>query len=129
VIVLETSALVAIVVKEPAGATFLERVLAPGEVLLPAHCLLEAHIVLGGRYGPEMLRTLDNVVARAELRIHAFTPAHAAEARTGFLRFGKGRHPAALTFGDCMSYGTARAEGLPLLWADAGFALTDAVAA
>jgi ribonuclease VapC len=72
-----------------------------------------------------MLLTLDEVVARLGAESHPFTPAHLALAREAFLRFGKGRHPAALNFGDCMSYAVARVEGLPLLWVGEDFGRTD----
>jgi ribonuclease VapC len=124
VIVLETSALVTIVTGQPRAEEFAGK-LAATEALLPAHCLLEAHMVITGRFPPAMLVTLDRVVAAGGITVHPFTAAHAAAAREGFLRFGKGRHRAGLNFGDCMSYGVAKAEGLPLLFTGGDFAMTD----
>ena len=54
-----------------------------------------------------------------------FTEAHARPRRTAFLRYGKGRHPAGLNFGDCMAYAVAKAEGAPLLFTGGDFARTD----
>ena len=128
-IVLETSALVAMVVGEPAAPDLFRRASLASGLLLPAHCLLEAHIVLARRFPPAMLLTLDEVVARLGAEAHPFTLAHLALARDAFLRFGKGRHPAALNFGDCMSYAVAKTERLPLLWVGNDFGRTDVAGA
>lgn len=124
-IVLETSALVAMVVGEPTARDLFHRTSQASALVLPAHCLLEAHIVLVGRFPPAMLATLDAVAARLKVEVRPFTTAHLAAARDAFLRFGKGRHPAALNFGDCMSYAVARSERLPLLFVGDDFARTD----
>ena len=124
-IVLETSALVTIVTGQPRAEEFAGKLAATDGCLLPAHCLLEAHMVIAGRFPPAMLVTLDRVVATEGITIHPFSAAHAAAAREGFLRFGKGRHKAGLNFGDCMSYGVAKAEGLRLLFTGGRFAMTD----
>ena len=131
-IVLKTSALVTIVTGQPRAEEFAER-LAATEALLPAHCLLEAHMVIAGRFPPAMLVTLDRVVGTEGITVHPFSTAHAAAARQGFLRWGKGRHRgrpgAGLNFWDCMSYGVAKAEGWPLLFTGGDFAMTDVGAA
>lgn len=124
-IVLETSALVAMVVGEPAARDLFHRASLALAVVLPAHCLLETHIVLAARFPPAMLATLDAVVAKLGVTIRPFTAAHLAAAREAFLAYGKGRHPAGLNFGDCMSYGVAKSEGLPLLFVGEDFARTD----
>jgi ribonuclease VapC len=115
-IVLETSALVAIVTAEAGYEALFEAVMAADRVLLPPHCLLEAHMVIAGRFPPRMGDLLNAFVAGLAPDYPPFTEAHAQEARRAFDRFGKGRHPAGLNFGDCMSYMVAKVEGLPLLY-------------
>ena len=127
-IVLETSALVAMVAREPGSERLLAVAAAEGAAL-PAHCLLEAHMVLASRFPPGMIATLDAVVARLAPVVLPFDARHADAAREAYLRYGKGRHPAALNFGDCMSYAVAKVEGLPLLWVGDDFGRTDAVPA
>jgi ribonuclease VapC len=82
--------------------------------------------VLAGRSGTEEgWRDLDALIERAQIEIVPFDTEQAALARTAFLRFGKGRHPAALNCGDCAAYALARARDLPLLYKRADFARTD----
>jgi len=82
-------------------------------------------MVLLGSHRPDMQTEIDNFLSAAEIEILAFTPDHAAVAREAFLRYGKGRHPAALNFGDCIAYATARLEAMPLLFKGDDFRLTD----
>jgi ribonuclease VapC len=124
-VIVETSALVAIVTAEPGYERMLRAVAEADDPVLPASCLLEAHMVIRGRFPPEMLVTLDRVVAEMGLRIAAFTETHAALARTAFDRYGKGRHAAGLNFGDCMAYAVAKAEGRALMFTGGDFAKTD----
>lgn len=127
--IVDTSALVAIVTAEPDHERLLDAILADADPVLPASCLLEAHMVVRGRFPPQMLPTLDAVVADLDLRLAPFTAAHAALARAAFDRFGKGRHPAGLNFGDCMAYAVAQAEGAPLLFVGEDFGRTDVAVA
>jgi ribonuclease VapC len=128
-VIVDTSALVAIATAEPGYERLLRTVAAAADPVLPASCLLEAHMVIRGRFPPAMVATLDRVVAETGLRIAAFTEAHATLARAAFDRYGKGRNPAGLNFGDCMAYAVAMAEGAPLLFTGEDFALTDMKAA
>ena len=123
--IVDTSALVAIVTGEPGHERLLDAILADADPALPAPCLLEAHMVIRGRFPPAMLATLDSVVAELRLRIAPFTESHGGLARDAFDRYGKGRHPAGLNFGDCMAYAVARVEGMPLLFVGGDFARTD----
>jgi ribonuclease VapC len=75
------------------------------------------------------LDRLDQFLRTASIEIVPFTADHAAVARQTFLRYGKGRHPAALNFGDCIAYATARLEAMPLLFKGDDFRLTDIEAA
>jgi ribonuclease VapC len=128
-VIVDTSALIAIVTAEPGYERLLRAIASAVDPVLPASCVLEAHMVIRGRYPPEMVATLDRVIAETGLRIATFGEPHATIARAAFDRYGKGRHPAGLNFGDCMAYAVAMAEGVPLLFTGADFARTDVVAA
>jgi ribonuclease VapC len=78
-----------------------------------------------GRDGEDGLRDLDLLIARSRIEIVPFTEAQAWLAREAFKRYGKGRHPAKLNFGDCMSYALAKETGEELLFKGTDFALTD----
>ena len=123
--ILETSALVAILTAEAEAAALSQRLALAARVVVPAHVVLEASMVLVGRKTPEEIADLDAYLARIGAEIVPFGAAHAWAARDAFLRYGKGRHPAALNFGDCMSYAVARVEGLPLLFVGGDFGRTD----
>lgn len=86
-------------------------------------------MVLAGGWQDEILDRLDDFLRTASIETIPFTADHAAVARHAFLRYGKGRHPAALNFGDCIAYATARLEAMPLLFKGDDFRLTDIEAA
>lgn len=91
--------------------------------------LLEASIVVEGRGGAEAGRELDAFVKHAEIEPAPVTTEHLEAARQAWRRFGRGRHPAALNFGDCFAYALARVTGEPLLYKGGDFARTDIPAA
>ena len=82
-------------------------------------------MLLLGRGGEEGVRDLDLIVARFRIEIVAFTESQARLAREAFKRYGKGRHPAKLNFGDCMAYALAKETGEELLFKGTYFAQTD----
>jgi len=82
-------------------------------------------MVLLGRREENGLRDLDLYIARGQMEIVAFTESQARIARTAFKRFGKGRHPAQLNFGDCMAYALAKETGEELLFKGTDFTQTD----
>jgi ribonuclease VapC len=125
-IVLDTSAIIAILRNEPEKDRFVDAILAASPRLMSAVSLQEAGIVIAGHQGDEALwEPLDALLARLDVEIVAHDAALARIARMAFLRFGKGRHPARLNFGDCASYALAKAHGVPLLFKGGGFAQTD----
>jgi ribonuclease VapC len=124
-IVLETSALAAILLNEDTAITLNKALVDTPQVLLPAHVIVEATMVITGKLGDAGLAALDAFLAQLEATVVPFTEAHAVAARDAFLRYGKGHHPAALNFGDCMSYAVAKVAGRELLFAGGDFALTD----
>jgi ribonuclease VapC len=123
--IVDSSALVAILLKEH-DALQLTIALAESPVCrLPASCLLEASMLILARRGEDGLRDLDLYVARSKMEIAPFTEFQAGLARDAFRRFGKGRHPAKLNFGDCMTYALAKETGEELLFKGTDFAQTD----
>lgn len=86
---------------------------------------LEINLVVGGRKGPGAIREFDLLLHRAAIEVVPFTNEQFELARGVWLRFGKGRHSAALNLGDCCSYALARVSGEPLLAKGDDFAKTD----
>jgi ribonuclease VapC len=121
-IVVDSSALCAILLGEPEAEALAAVLGAADGAVLGAPTLVEASMVMAARKGDAGLGALDALIDRAGLAVVAFTPAHAALAREAFLRFGRRRHPAGLNFGDCCAWALARAEGLPLLYKGTDFA-------
>lgn len=127
--VLDTSALVAVLTGAEAAPALLERIAAAEDVMLSAGTLLEALVVLQARYGEEGVRDLRLLLHAAAARVVPFDADQVELAHAGFVRYGKGRHPAALNFGDLYAYALAKAHGAPLLYVGGDFARTDVVAA
>jgi ribonuclease VapC len=123
--IVDSSVLVAILIREPEADIFIDMIGQTGHCKVAAPTLLETSIVLSARGGQRMLDLLDAYLAKARIATIPFTADHAAVARDAFLRYGKGRHPAGLNFGDCISYATARLEAMPLLFKGDDFRLTD----
>ncbi len=114
--VIDTSALMAILNREPEGPAFRDAIkLAPNR-LISAATRVEAAIVAVGRKGGAGLEELTALIRVLKLNVVPFTDEHASMAIQAFQRFGKGRHPAGLNYGDCFSYALATATGEPLLF-------------
>ncbi len=122
--ILDSSAVVAILNDETDRERF-EKAVASSECEISSVSFLEASIVLLHRRGEEALVSLDTWVEAAEVQIAPFTAAQARLARHAYARFGKGRHPAGLNFGDCASYALAMDRGDELLFQGEDFTLTD----
>ncbi len=127
--ILDTSAIMALLGREPEAARIARAVLGSATRRVSAATLVEAGIVVQARFGDDGARDLDLLVAKLALTIEPVTPRQADLARRGFRRYGKGRHPAALNFGDCFAYALARDTGEPLLYKGDDFARTDVTAA
>lgn len=123
-IAVDTSALVAIVLGEPEAESVLQA-MQRQPAILGAPTVVEASIVVEARQGPDATRDLDLLVAGAINDVVPFDSAHAATAREAWRRFGKGRHPAGLNFGDCLAYASARVPDVPLLFKGDDFTKTD----
>jgi len=126
VIVIDSSALIAILRREAEADRFLKVVAEAEGCLLSAVGLLETSLVLAGHSGDAASWTeLDAFISRAEIEVIAHDTALAAAARVAFLRYGKGRHPAGLNLGDCAAYAVAKLRGLPILFKGNDFDATD----
>jgi ribonuclease VapC len=127
-VVIDTSALIAILQGEAVAERLIAAVQGAGARRISAASLVEAGIVLQARYGDHGELELDVLVQRARIDVIAVTEDHAGIARSGFRRFGKGRNPAGLNFGDCFSYALSIALGEPLLFVGTDFGRTDVTA-
>ena len=125
--VIDTSALAAIFFAEPERDTFLAAVTVADARLVSAATVLEAGMVIESRQGEAAGREFDLFVVRANLQVVSVDAEQADLARSAWRKYGKGRHPAALNFGDCFSYALAKAAGEPLLAKGTDFAATDIV--
>jgi len=125
--VVDTSALAAILFAELDYEDLVERVEGAERLLLSAASLVELSMVVESRKGEEGARQIDLLLYRTQIEIVPVDAEQAEIAREAWRRFGKGRHPANLNFGDCFSYALAKQTGLPLLFKGADFNLTDLV--
>ena len=127
--VIDTSALLAILQDEPERRAFNEAIEAATRRRLSTASFVELSIVIEARLGAEGIRNLDFFISTAELDLVPFNADQARLAREAFRQFGKGRHPAGLNFGDCFSYALAQTLGEPLLYKGDDFAQTDVIPA
>ena len=122
--VVDSSALVAILRKEPEAARFTRAILRDSVRLISAANLLEAGIVIDSQAGPSAGRRLDAFVERAGIGVEPVTEAQVRIARQAYLDFGRG-NPAALNFGDCFAYALAKSTGEAMLFKGDDVARTD----
>ncbi len=127
--ILDTSALAAILFGEPEAARFVQSIHDAERCRISAANFVELAMVIEGQVGPDASRQCDTFFRRAQIAIEPVSVEHAHLARQAFLDFGKGRHPAGLNFGDCFAYALAKASGEPLLFKGADFSQTDIAAA
>jgi ribonuclease VapC len=123
--VIDTSALVAIMLRESAADRLLSAVEADRTRLVSAATVVEASLVLLGRYGEAGDPQLDRLLRSIGAEVVPVGEEQVALARDAALRFGRGRHVAALNFGDCFSYALSVARGEPLLFVGDDFSRTD----
>lgn len=127
--IVDSSALVAILFKEADAAAFASALRDAQACAVAAPTVVEATIVAEGRAGPGMAGELDDLLRAVDADVVAFTAEHAALARDAWRRYGKGRHPAGLNLGDCFAYALAKARGEALLFKGDDFVHTDVKAA
>jgi ribonuclease VapC len=124
-LILDSSAIVAVLLKEPGYKRLLECLAENPEPGVGAPTMVETGIVLAARLGERGQTLLGRFAQANELVILPCAAEHWTIAVQAFLRFGKDRHPAALNFGDCLTYATARLADEPLLCLGDDFAKTD----
>jgi ribonuclease VapC len=124
-VVIDTSALLAVLLDEPEREPFIESLADAEDPLISAATLVEASIVMQAKTGEEGVADLDELLAAAAVRSVAVDRTQAYAARAAYARFGKGRAPAGLNYGDCFSYALAQVTGTPLLFKGGDFSLTD----
>lgn len=123
--VIDSSALAAILFGEPERRQFIEAIEAADSKLISVANWLEISIVIEARTGAEGSRDLEQFIERASIEIVPVDLEQGRFARDAWLRFGKGRHPAALNYGDCSAYALARARSQTLLFKGDDFIHTD----
>lgn len=123
--VVDTSAIVAVLLDEPGSSQVTARIEAADVRLMSAASLLEAAMVIEHRKRDAGGRELDLFVYRSEIEIVPVDQNQVEIARDGWRRFGKGRSPAGLNYGDCFAYALAKSRQLPLLFVGRDFAQTD----
>jgi len=123
--VIDTSAILAILLGEPEAEAFSRAIASHPKRLVSALSALEAAIVIHSRKGPWGTRELDLLIHTASLTVVSLDAEQVQLARAAYEKFGKGHHPAALNLGDCGSYALARFSGEPLLFKGNDFSRTD----
>jgi len=126
---IDSSALVAIIFAEAGHLDLVDRVLEADHARVGAPTLVETSIVVAARSGKPISGIVEGVVEELGVTIVPFGEAEWRAARDAYLRFGRGRHPAGLNFGDCLAYATALVARDTLLYVGRDFGKTDIVAA
>ena len=123
--VIDTSAIVAILLGEPETPALVRAIAEDPKRLMAVFNVLESAVVIEARKGPAGVRELDLLLHEASVEQVSMDRDQVALAREAYRRFGKGRHPARLNLGDCCAYALAARSGEPLLFKGADFAQTD----
>jgi len=127
--IVDTSALVAVLFREPEADLYIQAIHDADRCLISAGSYLELSIVLERQAEPEADRQCEMFFRRAGISIEPFTVEQAYLARQAFHDFGKGRHATGLNFGDCFAYALSKFTGEPLLYKGQDFRRTDIVSA
>lgn len=123
--ILDSSAVVSMIIEEPGHERLLDAVADAAEVAIGAPTLVEVEMVMIGRSGSRGQSLVARFLERNDVGVIAFHDAHRRAAADAFIDYGKGRSPAALNYGDCMTYATAKIAEHPLLFIGGDFAQTD----
>jgi ribonuclease VapC len=125
--VIDTSAMLAILQDEPERRRFNEAIEKAASCVLSVANFVETSMVIESRYSAEGLRSLEQFIDRAAIGLEPVDRAQARAACTAFSRYGKGRHAAGLNYGDCFAYALAITRDEPLLFKGNDFRHTDVV--
>lgn len=124
--IIDTSALIAILRDEPDARRFAEAIESAGERSISVATYVELGAVIDGARDPVASRRVDELLTAASISVEPVTEEQARVAREAYRDFGKGSgHGAALNFGDCFAYALARTRGEPLLYKGDDFSRTD----
>lgn len=123
--VLDSSAVVAVLMREGGYGRYADALGGAANVAIGAPTLVETEIVMMRRYDRHGHALVAQFLERYGAVVAPFNEEHRHAAAQAFIRYGKGRHPAALNYGDCMTYATAEVAGHPLLFTGEDFAQTD----
>ncbi|WP_457810967.1 type II toxin-antitoxin system VapC family toxin [Sinorhizobium meliloti] len=123
--IVDTSALVAILYREPEAASFVNYIHDAETTRISVANYVELSMVVESQLGSDGMRQAEAFFRRAGIIVEPVTLEHGELARQAFLDFGKGRHKAGLNFGDCFAYALAKASGEPLLFKGNDFSQTD----
>jgi ribonuclease VapC len=126
-IVADTSAFIAVLQKEPDAGIYRQALLESEKIMVSAATAVELHIVITARLGAEGILRLNHLLAQPLFEIVPVDHQQMTIANQAYERFGKGRHPAKLNFGDLFSYALAKSRDLPLLFKGDDFSKTDIV--
>jgi len=124
-LIVDTSAIVALAQNEPKAVEIAAALVSARTPVIAAPTATECLIVLTSRLGPKGRTVYERIRAEFKMGVCDYTEDHVVAALQAFTRFGKGRHPAGLNFGDCMSYAAAYVTGGPLLAVGDDFPKTD----
>jgi ribonuclease VapC len=124
VIVVDSSAVIALLLDEPDSRQYEEALSSDARCVMSAFTHFETSTVLMGRSGAAMVADFDRLV-ELQIEVVPYDAEYAKRSRDAYAKFGKGYHPAALNLGDCVSYALAKSLDAPLLFKGADFALTD----
>src|SRR5262249_1532385 len=124
-VTLDSSALIAILLAEPDYLTLVDAILGSDVVRVGAPTLVEAGMVFAARRGAPTSGEVESLVRELGVTIVSFGEAEWQRALEASNRYGRGRHPAALNFGDCLAYATAAVAGDTLLFVGRDFSKTD----
>ena len=123
--IVDASAVLAVILQEPDAHRFSLALAETETARIAAPNWLEVALVIDSRADDDLHARFATLLRAMDIVVAPFEPRHATEARHAWQRFGRGRHPAKLNYGDCMAYGFAKAENKPLLFKGNDFALTD----
>ncbi len=127
--ILDTSAIIAILLNEPGSELLKAAIRGRDDLHVGSPTVLEAGMVLSSRLRKDGRPLIEDMLRQLNITIIPFDDSHAWAATGAFIRFGKGRHPAGLNFGDCMSYAIATIRQMPLLYTGNDFGKTDVISA
>lgn len=123
--IVDTSAIVAIVFQEPDYMMLIRKLTEAGEAGIAAPTLVECGIVLSAKLKQDARGLLARLLEEMNIVVLPFSEAHFGMAVGAWQKYGKGQHPAGLNFGDCLTYAMAKATDMPLLYVGKDFTQTD----